>query len=129
MTETKFELPNNSESETINVITLALAESDDTRLRARISDLHPADFSDQFEQLSSEQREAFISRAGDLVSADILAELEDEVVEDILPLLPSEQLAEAITELDNDDATQIVEEMEDEQREDCLLYTSDAADE
>lgn len=120
MTETKFELPNNSESETINVITLALAESDDTRLRARISDLHPADFSDQFEQLSSEQREAFISRAGDLVSADILAELEDEVVEDILPLLPSEQLAEAITELDNDDATQIVEEMEDEQREEVL---------
>ena len=120
MTETKFELPNNSESETINVITLALAESDDTRLRARISDLHPADFSDQFEQLSSEQREAFISRAGDLVSADILAELEDEVVEDILPLLPSEQLAEAITELDNDDATQIVDEMEDEQREEVL---------
>jgi len=47
----------------------------------------------------------------------VLAELEDEVVEDILPLLPSAQIAEAITRLDNDDATQIVEEMGVSQRE------------
>ena len=49
-----------------------------------------------------------------------MAELEDEVVEDILPLLPSGKIADAITELDNDDATQIVEEMEAAQREEVL---------
>jgi len=103
-----------------NIIVEALAKADDGELRAHLKNLRPADFSDQFEQLSADQREMFISRAGDLISADVLAELEDEVVEDILPLLPSRQIAEAITELDNDDATQIVEEMEDEQREEIL---------
>ncbi len=93
---------------------------DDLDLREVMDDIRPADFSDYFEQLTSEQREEFITRAGDLISADVLAELEDEIVEDILPLLPSEQIASAITELDNDDAIQIFEEMEDEQREEIL---------
>ncbi len=88
--------------------------------KASLLELHPADFSDQFEQLSNEQREAFIADTGDLISPDVLAELEDEVVEDILPLLPKVQIAEALTELDSDDATQIFEEMEDEQREEIL---------
>lgn len=107
-------------SESFNVIVKALAEPEERALRERLKDIHPADFSDQFEQLTPEQREEFIARAGDLISADILAELEDEVVEDILPLLPASQIAEAISELDNDDATQIIEEMEDEQREEVL---------
>jgi len=85
-----------------------------------LEDIHPADFSDQFEQLSTEQREELITRAPELISADVLAELEDEVVEDILPLLPRDQITGAITELDNDDATQIIEEMEDAQREEVL---------
>ena len=118
-------------SDTVPVMDEALAEEDfnpivdalvmdDLDLRKVMDDIHPADFSDYFEQLPPEQREEFITRAGDLISADVLAELEDEVVEDILPLLPSDQIASAITELDNDDATQIFEEMEDEQREEIL---------
>jgi magnesium transporter len=85
-----------------------------------LGDLHPADFSDQLEELTSEQRTELVKRVPGLISGEILAELEDEVVEDILPLLPAEQLAEAITTIDNDDATQIVEEMEESQREDVL---------
>jgi len=108
------------EDETRNLISDAMLEVDDNGLRHALEDIHPADFSDQLEQLSTEEREAFVERAGDLITANVLAELEDEVVEDILPRLPSEQIADAITELDNDDATQIVEEMEDEQREEVL---------
>ena len=103
-------------AEDYNAIVEALAEPQEDGLRTRLTDVHPADFSDQFEQLSADQREEFIGRAGDLISADVLAELEDEIVEDILPLLPSAQIAHAITELDNDDATQIIEEMEAGQR-------------
>lgn len=91
--------------------------------------LHPADFSDQFEQLTPEQRETLIDLAPQLITADILSYLEDEVVEDILPLLPSDQLTQAISELDNDDATQVIEEMEDGQRKEILdaLPDSDRA--
>ena len=104
----------------------ALKITDVEAFRNALRPIHPADFSDQFEQLTNEQREAFIARGGHLITADVLAELEDEVVEDILPLLPSEQIAEAIGDLDNDDATQIVEEMEDAQREDVLERLDDA---
>jgi len=97
---------------------LALESADE--FRAALRPIHPADFSDQFEQLTAEQRQAFIARGGDLITAEVLAELEDEVVEDILPLLPSKQIAEAIGDLDNDDATQIIEEMEPAQREDIF---------
>ncbi len=85
-----------------------------------LANLHPADFSDQIEQLSDEDRETLVNHAPGLITADVLAELEDEVVEDILPLLPAAQIAAAVTYLDNDDATQIIEEMEDGQREEVF---------
>ena len=103
-----------------NQIAKALLDEEMGVLEYLLNDIHPADFSDQFEQLSTDQRESLIKRAPGLITADVLAELEDEVVEDILPLLPSGKIADAITELDNDDATQIVEEMEAAQREEVL---------
>lgn len=118
-------MPEGAVETAYNPIVEALELRNDIDLRASLSVIHPADFSDQFEQLAPDQREALIARAGDLISADVLAELEDEVVEDILPLLPSDQLAEAIGELDSDDATQIIEEMEDEQREEILEALDD----
>jgi len=99
---------------------LALEMEDDQAMLASLSDLHPADFADQLEELTSEDRVELISRAPQLISGDLLAELKDEVVEDILPLLPATQIANALTLIDNDDATQIVEEMDDAQREDVM---------
>ena len=80
-----------------NKILLALERLNKINLESQLTLLHPADFSDQFEQLTSEQRETLIQAAPKLISADVLAELEDEIVEDILPLLPSTKLASAIT--------------------------------
>lgn len=104
----------------VNLIERALGLDSNAALEAELKSLHPADFSDQLEQLSAEQREGLIARAPNLISGDVLTELEDEVVEDILPLLGSDQLAEAITDLDHNDATQIIEEMEDLQRANVL---------
>ena len=103
-----------------NQIARALLDEEIGVLEHLLDHIHPADFSDQFEQLTAEQREVLIARAPELISADVLAELEDEIVEDILPLLPSGKIADAITELDNDDATQIIEEMDDAQREEVM---------
>jgi len=103
-----------------NQIAKALLDEETGVLEYLLDDIHPADFSDQFEQLSNDQRESLIQRAPELITGDVLAELEDEVVEDILPLLPSDKIADAITVLDNDDATQIIEEMEDAQRQEVM---------
>jgi len=103
-----------------NLIAKALLDQERGVLKLLLEDIHPADFSDQFEQLTTEQREELISCAPELITSDVLAELEDEVVEDILPLLPSGKIVDAIAELDSDDATQIIEEMEDAQREEVM---------
>jgi magnesium transporter len=98
----------------------ALALDSDVALRAALDGLHPADFSDFFEALSDAQRETLIERAPDVITGERLVELEDEVVEDVLPLLEADVIADALTELDSDDVTQIVEELDPAQREDVL---------
>lgn len=102
-----------------NIIAEALAEAPQGLFEA-LKDIPPPDFADLFEQLAPDQREAVIEGAVELITPDVLAELEDEIVEDILPRLSSSQIANAITELDNDDATQIFEEMVVEQQEEVL---------
>jgi len=103
-----------------NFIRDALLGDDRAALRLLLTDQHPADCSDQFEQLTPDQRQQVIQQAGDLISGEILAEMEDEVVENILPKLPAVHIAAAISEIDNDDAIQIVEEMEAGQRQEVL---------
>lgn len=117
MDKTDLTLPNTFDK---NLISKALLDGEIGVLEHLLGDIHPADFSDQFEQLSNDQREQLIKRAPELITADVLAELEDEIVENILPLLPSGKIADAITVLDNDDATQIIEEMDEVQREEVM---------
>ena len=94
--------------------------NDEVLLSETLARLHPADVSDELEQLSAAERVNLISRAPELISGDVLAEMEDDVVEDILPFLDADRIADALSEMDNDDATQILEEMEDAQRDEVL---------
>lgn len=103
-----------------NPIVAALEQADDLDMKLRLEALHPADFSDYLEELEDWQREELVERAPELITGEILAELEDEVVEVMLPLLEANVIADALYELDNDDVTQIIEEMDPEQRENVL---------
>ena len=103
-----------------NKIAKALLDEETGALDFLIGDMHPADFSDQFEELTDQQRGDLIDRAPELITGDVLTELEDEVVEDILPLMSLDQLADTLSELDNDEATQIIEEMDDAQRDEVM---------
>lgn len=112
--------PRSRDDEEFNPLVDALALTDDAAIQGRLEALHPADFSDYLEALTDVQRDALVERAPELITGERLAELEDEVVEDVLPLLAPRLIAGALTELDSDDVTQIMEEMEDAQREDVL---------
>ena len=105
---------------TENPLLSALDLTSDEELQIRLESLHPADFSDYLEELTDAQREELVTRAPTLITGELLAELEDDVVEDVLLLLEPDQIADALTELDSDDVTQIMEEMEERQREDVL---------
>lgn len=105
---------------TENPLLSALDLTNDDEFRIRLEALHPADFSDFLEELNDAQREDLVTRAPALITGELLAELEDDVVEDVLPLLEPGLIADALNELDSDDVTQIMEEMEAGQREDVL---------
>ncbi len=85
--------------------------------RALVSPLHPADIADLFEQTSAEARPRLARALADLVDADVLAEMNDYVREDLIDLLDARQVADIAAELDTDDAVAIIEDMEeDDQR-------------
>ncbi|HMO75860.1 MAG TPA: magnesium transporter [Sphingopyxis sp.] len=97
---------------------LELAESGEAEAaRERIGRLHPADIADLFELASADERPMLAAVLGDMLSADVLAEMNDYVREELIDLLAPEQVAEIASELDTDDAVAIIEDMEaDEQQ-------------
>lgn len=95
----------------VDALRKAIQNGDGEAIRNLLADEHPAELADRFEQLSSDDRNALVLLAPDVISPLLLAELEDEVVEDILPLLELEQISKAMKELDSDDAIRIFEEL------------------
>ena len=100
----------------IDALHEAIESADKQAIRVLLTGDHPADLADMFEQLTADDRTQLLALTPDVISAALLAELEDEVVEDILPLLGRKQISKAMEELDSDDAIQIFEELPEERR-------------
>ncbi len=88
--------------------------------RERVGRLHPADIADLFELVSDEDRPLLAHVLGDMLSADVLAEMNDYVREPLIDLLAPEQVAELASELDTDDAVAIIEDMEEDDQQAVL---------
>jgi magnesium transporter len=77
-----------------------------------VEPLHEADIADLLELTPSERRGVLAISLGDLMSAEVLAEVNDYVREDIIDALPASQVAGLAGQLDTDDAVAIIEDME-----------------
>jgi len=122
---------------------LDLAEAGDIEAaRERVERLHPADIADLFELAPADERSLLAATLGDLLSADVLAEMNDYVRDGLVERIAPKQLAELAAELDTDDAVAIIEDLEaDEQQavleamepedraaiEDALSYPEESA--
>jgi magnesium transporter len=82
--------------------------------RGLVAPLHPADIADLFEVAPESMRPALARALADLVDADVIAEMNDYVREDVIDLLDARQVADLAAELDTDDAVAIIEDMEEE---------------
>jgi magnesium transporter len=102
-----------------DVIDLAEAGEDEAA-RERVGRLHPADIADLFELVSDEERSLLTGVLGDMLSPDVLAEMNEHVRERLIDLLAPEQVAEIASELDTDDAVAIIEDMEADDRQAVL---------
>jgi magnesium transporter len=85
--------------------------------RAVIEPLHPADVADLFELLDSDDRRALAAAIADELDADVLAEMNDWVREELVDALEPAEVAEIAGEMETDDAVAMIEDMEeDDQR-------------
>jgi magnesium transporter len=80
--------------------------------RTLIQPLHPADLADLFELLDREERGALASTIADLLDADVIAEMNDHVREQLIDTLEPHEVAKIAGELETDDAVAIIEDME-----------------
>jgi magnesium transporter len=95
-------------------------EGKDEEARDLVRPLHPADIADLFELTPSDRRAALAAALGELVTAEVLSEINDYVRDDLIGALAPEQVAEIATQLDTDDAVAIIEDMEEEDQQAVL---------
>lgn len=111
--------------ELVRAVAAALEAEDEGDVRALVKPLHPADIADLFEQVSGEQRARLAQALGSDLTADVLAELNDWVRDEVVGELPAAQVAEAVSEMDTDDAVALIEELEPAEQEAVLDELSD----
>jgi magnesium transporter len=82
--------------------------------------LHAADIADLFELTPREDRAALAFALGDLMNADVLAELNDWVRDDLIDALPAAQVADLAEQMETDDAVAMIEDLEEEDQQAVL---------
>ncbi len=98
----------------------AVEDGNLNEVRRLVEPLHEADIADLLELTPSEKRGELAISLGDLMSAEVLAEVNDYVREDIIDALPAAQVAGLAGQLDSDDAVAIIEDMEAEDQQAVL---------
>jgi len=98
----------------------AAAAGDVAEVNRLVEPLHEADIADLLELTPRDRRGELAIAMGDLMSADVLAEVNDWVREDIIDALPAALVADLAGQLDTDDAVAIIEDMEEEDQQAVL---------
>ena len=105
----------------------ALEEGDKGAVYDLVEPLHPADIADLLELLERDERRELAAAITDLMSSDVIAELNDYVREDMLEALPAGAVAAIAEQLETDDAVQLIEDLEPEEQR-AVLDALDAED-
>lgn len=97
---------------------LALVEAGENEaVRDLVRPMHDADIADLFELTPEGERLDLAAALGDLLTGEVLSEMNDYVREDVIEVLGAAQVAEFASSLDTDDAVAIIEELDaDEQQ-------------
>ena len=105
----------------------SLEASDDARVYELVEPLHPADIADLLELFERDERHQLAAAITDLMTSDVVAELNDFVRDDMMESLPAARVASIAEQLDTDDAVQLIEDLDrDNQR--AILAELDAED-
>lgn len=103
---------NRLKSSFIDKVRDALDTGDQARVYDLVEPLHPADVADLFELLDGDERGLLAAAITDLMTGDVIAELNDYVRDSMVEALPAATVAEIAEQLDTDDAVQLIEDLD-----------------
>lgn len=107
-----FDEENRLKPEFVDWVEHALKIGDEAQAYQLVEPLHPADIADLFELLTPSERLALASAISELMTGDVIAELNDYVRETMVEALPTDHVAEIAEQLETDDAVQLIEDLE-----------------
>ena len=103
----------------------ALDEGDEGAVYDLVEPLHPADVADLLELFDREDRRKLASAITDLMTGDVVAELNDYVRDDMMEDLPAASVAQIAEQLETDDAVQLIEDLDEEDQQAILAELGD----
>ena len=118
---------NRLKPEYVKSVREALEQADNGAVCDLVEPLHPADIADLVELFQGEERGALAAAITDLMSSEVIAELNDFVREDMMEALPPEAVATIVEQLETDDAVQLIEDL-DEDDQQAILAEVEAED-
>ncbi|NVE94237.1 magnesium transporter [Altererythrobacter lutimaris] len=118
---------NRLKPEYIRSVRDALEARDNNAVYDIVEPLHPADIADLLELLERDERARLAASITDLMSSDVIAELNDFVREEMMEALEPEAVATIVEQLETDDAVQLIEDL-DEDDQQAVLAEVEAED-
>ena len=103
---------NTLKAEFVRSVADALNEGDGKAVYELVEPLHPDDIADLLELFEREERYQLAATITDLMTSDVVAELNDYVREDMMEALPPEAVAQIVDQLETDDAVQLIEDLD-----------------
>ena len=103
---------NRLKEEFVDSVVAALEQRNEGRAYELVEPLHPADIADLLELLEPHQRRQLAAAITDLLTGEVIAELNDYVRDDMIEALAPEDVAEIAEQLDTDDAVQLLEDLD-----------------
>ncbi len=94
-------------------------------IRKTLDGLHPADIAEILDELDFDDALFIIRLLDSEITADIIAELDDDLQEKILKRLSAKEIAEEIEELETDEAADIIAELPDRKKEEVISHIDD----
>ena len=118
---------NRLKPEYVRAVRLALEEDRRGEVYELVEPLHPADVADLLELLDNDERGFMTIAISDLMTSEVVAELNDWVREEMMEGMPAEAVALIAEQLETDDAVQMIEDMDADERE-AVLAEMEAED-
>src|SRR5690606_34257978 len=106
--------------EFVRLVSDAVDNGDHNLAQELVNPLHNADIADLFEQIGKDERAPLASALGDMVSADVLSEMNEYVRDDLIGVLNPGQIADLTEQLDTDDAVSIIEDLDNAEQQAVL---------